>query len=70
MNFKNYLNEGSLRAKKTKVKITDGPYEGNEGLFVFSGVTFHDVRYYVIELDHPVKGVEVVIVHNGEFDEI
>ena len=65
MGFKDFLSEGTL---KKRVKIEDGEYKGQTGLMVFSKIAHSDTRYYVVELDQPVKGVEVVIVLNGEYD--
>jgi hypothetical protein len=53
---------------KQKIKIEEGEYKGKTGTIVFSKVTHGDVRYYVVELDTAVKGVEVCIVYNGEYD--
>jgi hypothetical protein len=64
MSFKKFLDEGYSK----KIKIQEGDFTGQIGKIVFSKEAHSERRYYVVELDHPVKGVEVVIVFNGEFD--
>ena len=68
MNFKNFLNE-AIRLRRVKISNgVVGPYMGKTGTMVFSKVLDNDLRYYVIELDLPVKGIDVIIVYNGDFD--
>ena len=65
MNLKQFLNEANK-----KVKIVKGDFSGSTGKITFSKEFSSDSRYhyFVVELDAPVKGTEVAIVWDGEFD--
>ena len=63
MDFKDFLSEASSK----RVKIQNGNAKGHSGTIVFSK-KLGDVRYYVVELDQSVKGEDVVIVYNGDYD--